>query len=81
MRMHSVTSTIENGFVHLPDKASWLGEYLHELASFPLAGVAVAARGCLFVSDSRPAQPRFSFQYFVVVAFVLCVTINSASRA
>jgi hypothetical protein len=35
MRMHSVTSTIENGFVHLPEKASWLGEYLHELASFP----------------------------------------------
>jgi len=35
MRMHSVTSTIENGLVHLPDKASWLGEYLHELASFP----------------------------------------------
>jgi predicted phage terminase large subunit-like protein len=35
MRMHSVTSTIENGFVHVPDKAQWLGEYLHELASFP----------------------------------------------
>jgi len=35
MRMHSVMSTIENGFVHLPDKAAWLGEYLHELASFP----------------------------------------------
>ena len=35
MRMHSVTSTIENGFVHLPDKASWLPEYLHELSSFP----------------------------------------------
>ena len=35
MRMHSVTSVMENGFVHLPDKASWLGEYLHELASFP----------------------------------------------
>jgi len=35
MRMHSVTSTIENGFVHLPDKASWLAEYLHELTSFP----------------------------------------------
>jgi predicted phage terminase large subunit-like protein len=35
MRMHSVTSTIENGFAHLPDKAPWLGEYLHELASFP----------------------------------------------
>src|SRR5260370_15922668 len=36
MRMHSVTSTIENGFVHLPDKAAWLGEYLHELATFPV---------------------------------------------
>jgi len=35
MRMNSVTSTIENGFVHLPDKAAWLGEYLHELATFP----------------------------------------------
>jgi hypothetical protein len=35
MRMHSVTSMMENGFVHLPDKAAWLGEYLHELASFP----------------------------------------------
>jgi predicted phage terminase large subunit-like protein len=35
MRMHSVTSTIENGFVHLPEKAPWLEEYLHELATFP----------------------------------------------
>ena len=35
MRMHSVTSVIENGFVHLPDKAPWLPEYLHELSSFP----------------------------------------------
>jgi predicted phage terminase large subunit-like protein len=35
MRMNSVTSTIENGFAHLPDKAAWLGDYLHELTSFP----------------------------------------------
>ncbi len=35
MRMNSVTSTIENGFVHIPDKAAWLPEYLHELATFP----------------------------------------------
>jgi predicted phage terminase large subunit-like protein len=34
-RMNTVTSTIENGFVHLPDKASWLAEYLHELTTFP----------------------------------------------
>ena len=37
MRMHSVTSTIENGFVHLPDKACWLEEYIHELIIFPKA--------------------------------------------
>jgi predicted phage terminase large subunit-like protein len=35
MRLHSVTSTIENGFVHLPDKAPWLAEYIHELTVFP----------------------------------------------
>ena len=35
MRMHSVTSSIENGFVHLPEKAAWMDEYLHELTSFP----------------------------------------------
>jgi predicted phage terminase large subunit-like protein len=34
-RMNTVTSTMENGFVHLPDKAAWLGEYLHELIIFP----------------------------------------------
>lgn len=35
MRLHSVSSTLENGFVHIPDKAEWLAEYLHELTSFP----------------------------------------------
>jgi hypothetical protein len=35
MRLHSVTSTIENGFVHLPEKAEWLPEYLHEMTCFP----------------------------------------------
>lgn len=35
MRMHSVTSTIENGFVHIPEKAPWMGEFLHELTTFP----------------------------------------------
>jgi predicted phage terminase large subunit-like protein len=35
MRMHSVTSTIENGFVYIPAQAYWLPEYLHELAVFP----------------------------------------------
>jgi predicted phage terminase large subunit-like protein len=35
MRLHSVTSTIENGFVRLPEKAEWLASYLHELTTFP----------------------------------------------
>ena len=35
MRTHSVTSTFEIGFVHIPAQAYWLPEYLHELAVFP----------------------------------------------
>jgi predicted phage terminase large subunit-like protein len=35
MRLASVTGMIENGFVHLPDKAVWLAEYLHEVTTFP----------------------------------------------
>jgi predicted phage terminase large subunit-like protein len=35
MRLHSVTSTIENGFVYLPSEAHWLAAYLHELTTFP----------------------------------------------
>jgi predicted phage terminase large subunit-like protein len=35
MRMHAVSSTIENGFVYLPDKADWLQVYLQELITFP----------------------------------------------
>ena len=35
MRMHSATSTIENGFVHLPVKADWLSQYVRELTTFP----------------------------------------------
>ena len=35
MRMHACSSTIENGFVFLPEKAEWLAEYMHELRVFP----------------------------------------------
>jgi predicted phage terminase large subunit-like protein len=35
MRLHSVTSVIENGFVYLPNEAEWLSSYLHELTTFP----------------------------------------------
>jgi hypothetical protein len=35
MRMHSVTSSIENGFVYVPTEADWLADYLKELGTFP----------------------------------------------
>jgi predicted phage terminase large subunit-like protein len=35
MRMHSVTSTFENGYVFLPTEAEWLDTYMRELISFP----------------------------------------------
>ncbi len=35
MRLQAQTATIENGFVHLPQTAPWLAEYLHELSVFP----------------------------------------------
>jgi predicted phage terminase large subunit-like protein len=35
MRLHAQTAQIENGFVHLPDEAHWLADYLAELTAFP----------------------------------------------
>jgi predicted phage terminase large subunit-like protein len=35
MRMHAQTAMIENGFVHIPEAAPWLAEYLHEISVFP----------------------------------------------
>jgi predicted phage terminase large subunit-like protein len=35
MRLHAQTAMIENGFVHLPQTAPWLAEYLHEMIVFP----------------------------------------------
>ena len=34
-RMYWVTSTLEKGFVHVPDWEPWLGEFMHELTIFP----------------------------------------------
>ncbi len=35
MRMHSVTTTIENHFVYLPTEAPWLDGFLAEVGAFP----------------------------------------------
>ena len=37
MRLHAQTATIENGFVHLPETAHWLPDYLAEFMLFPNA--------------------------------------------
>ena len=37
LRLQSVTSTLENGFVYLPSQAEWLATYVHELTTFPRA--------------------------------------------
>jgi hypothetical protein len=33
--LHSVSSTVENGFVYIPTQAEWLSQHLHEMAVFP----------------------------------------------
>src|ERR1700730_4617348 len=35
MRLNAQTAMIENRFVHIPETAPWLDEYLHELTVFP----------------------------------------------
>jgi phage terminase large subunit-like protein len=35
MRLHAQTAMIENGFVHVPERAPWLAPYLAELTAFP----------------------------------------------
>ena len=35
VRLRAQTGVIENGFVHIPETAPWLAEYLHEMTAFP----------------------------------------------
>jgi len=35
MRLHAQTAMIDNGFVYIPESASWVAEYLHEMTVFP----------------------------------------------
>jgi predicted phage terminase large subunit-like protein len=37
MRLNAQTAIIENRFVHIPESASWLAEYLHEMTVLPNA--------------------------------------------
>ena len=58
MRMHAQTAMIENGFVHLPDAAPWLAQYLHEITTFPTAGTTTRStrpRNCSTGSSAAAA--------------------------
>jgi hypothetical protein len=60
MRLHSVSSTIENGFVYLPEQAAWLAEYLTELTTFPAAkhdDQADSTSQALDWAKTRPTYP------------------------
>ena len=35
MRMHSASSSLEGGLIHLPEKADWRGVFLQEVVTFP----------------------------------------------
>ena len=80
MRMHSVTSTMENGFVYLPEKAHWLADYLHELTTFPkgkfddqcdstsqaLIGLKQARALTILFGCINPYQRRSCQKYMVI---------------
>jgi predicted phage terminase large subunit-like protein len=57
MRLVSVTSTIENGFVYLPEKAAWLDDYLHEMILFPRGNfddqVDSTSQALLWIRENR----------------------------
>ena len=68
MRMHAQTAMIENGFVHLPDAAPWLAQYLHEITTFPTAGTTTrSTRPQLldwFKRGSGPSSNAGIFEYY-----------------
>jgi predicted phage terminase large subunit-like protein len=64
MRLHSVSSTIENGFVYLPEQADWLAEYLHELTTFPSTkhdDQADSTSQALDWVKTRPTYPVYEY--------------------
>jgi hypothetical protein len=79
MRLHSVTSTIENGFVHIPETASWLAEYLHEMRVFPNGRFDDQADSTSQALDWAKQQTSASF--FLEVISVQTIHTPFASRS
>jgi predicted phage terminase large subunit-like protein len=81
MRMHSVTSTIENGFVHVPEQASWLAEYLHEMAIFPNGRFDDQADSTSQALDWAKLRTSTSFRVDVITFETKHTPFASRSRA
>ena len=61
MRLHAQTATIENGFVHVPETAPWLPDYLAEFMLFPNARYDDQVdfdRAGAGLGQAAPAGPR-----------------------
>jgi len=77
MRLHSVSSTIENGFVYLPQEAEWLAEYLHELTSFPATkhdDQADSTSQALDWVRTRPTYPMHEYNLRKAIELELPIT-------
>jgi predicted phage terminase large subunit-like protein len=65
MRFNAQTATIENGFVYLPQQASWLAEYIHEITTFPSAKYDDQAdstsQALAWINQSPPEDAVFKY--------------------
>jgi hypothetical protein len=58
MRLHAQTGAIENGFLHVPEEAHWLAEYLHDWRPFQRPSTTIRSNSTsqfLDWSKRRPA--------------------------
>jgi predicted phage terminase large subunit-like protein len=70
MRLHAQSAAIENGFVHLPERAPWLAEYLHEMTVFPRGrhDDQVDSTAQLLDWLRQPARAAGMFDYYRMLA-------------
>ena len=71
--------TIENGFVHLPETAHWLADYLHELTMFP-AGRKLVVFGTNRTRVELPDYPWTATRLFKAEPALRALGRTLASR-
>jgi predicted phage terminase large subunit-like protein len=85
MRFNAQTATIENGFVFLPQQASWLAEYIHEIITFPSAKhddqADSTSQALGWINQSPPEHPVFRYYRFENAVTVYQQTMSLAAAA